>query len=67
MYGARSQKWNSINKLVYQVLQKGEIKRQGTGDERREYIHVKDAAKLSTVILHRQDKNKNLQITDNKR
>ena len=65
LYGPRSQKWNSINKLVYQVLQKGEIKRQGTGNERREYIHVKDAAKLSTLILHRQYKNKTLTITGN--
>ncbi len=63
LYGPRSQKWNSINKLVNQVLQKGEIKRQGTGDERREYIHVKDAAQLSTFILDKKYKNKTLTIT----
>lgn len=65
LYGPRSQKWNSINKLVNQVLQKGEIKRQGTGDERREYIHVKDAAQLSTLILNKKYKNKTLTITGN--
>ncbi len=65
LYGPRAQKWNSINKLILQAIKKGEIRKPGTGDERREYIHVKDAAELSVKVLDNKYKNKTLTITGN--
>ncbi len=65
LYGPRAQTWNSINKLITQAIKKGKIEKHGTGEERREYIHVKDAAKISADILDNKYKNKTLTITGN--
>ena len=38
---------------------------QGTGSERREYIHVKDAARLSVDVLDKKHKNQAITVTGN--
>tara|TARA_B100001057_G_C22849019_1_gene950204 strand:+ start:1900 stop:2772 length:873 start_codon:yes stop_codon:yes gene_type:complete len=61
LYGPRSQNWNTIKRYATQILEENKIDYMGTGRERREYIHVIDAAKLSVDILD--NKYKNLPIT----
>ena len=63
LYGPRAQVWNSLNKYVYQALNKGKIEYIGTGEEIREYIHVKDAARLSVDMIDTKYQNKSINIT----
>jgi len=63
LYGPRSQSWNGLYKYVEEIVRDGHIKYSGTGDERREYIHVQDAAKLSSDILNKKYINKSVTIT----
>ena len=51
LYGPRAQEWNGLKTFVVQGVRDGRIVYPGTGEERREYIHVRDAAKLSVDIL----------------
>ena len=44
-------------------MQDGKITYPGTGDEMREYINVRDAARLSVDILSSEYKNKHIVIT----
>lgn len=64
LYGpARSNHLSSINKFISQALKERKISYPGTGEEVREYIHIKDAAKLSVQILEPQYQNKHILIT----
>tara|TARA_B100001250_G_scaffold103200_1_gene86991 strand:- start:8661 stop:9536 length:876 start_codon:yes stop_codon:yes gene_type:complete len=65
LYGPRSQNWNGIKGFARQVVNHGAIEYLGNGSEIREYIHVKDAAKLSVKALHDDYKNKAITITGN--
>ena len=51
LYGPRADERNSIYRYLYQALKDGKITVPGTGEEYREYIHVRDAARLSLEIL----------------
>ena len=53
VYGERAQSWNGISKFIEQISKQGKVTYQGSGREVREYIHVKDAAKL-TINAHKQ-------------
>ena len=63
LYGPRSQDWNGLRRYVSQVIQEGKLDYRGTGKERREYIHVHDAARLSVDILDEIHKNKAITVT----
>ena len=63
LYGPRAQNWNSLRGYIHQILTKGHIDYSGTGKERREYIHVVDAAKLSIDILDEKYINKAITLT----
>tara|TARA_B100001013_G_C24589443_1_gene434147 strand:- start:315 stop:1187 length:873 start_codon:yes stop_codon:yes gene_type:complete len=63
LYGPRAQEWNGLRGYVEQVVKKGSVKYRGTGEERREYIHVVDAAKLSVDILKKKYTNKAITVT----
>ena len=65
LYGPRSQNWNGIKGFARQVVNHGAIEYLGNGSEIREYIHVKDAAKLSVKALHDGYENKAITITGN--
>jgi len=65
LYGPRSQSWNGLHRYVEQVVQEGRLDYIGTGKERREYIHVKDAARLSVDIIDNSYKNRAVTITGN--
>jgi UDP-glucose 4-epimerase len=63
LYGPGAQDWNSISKFVKSIILKKKIVFDGSGEEIREYIHVKDAAKLSVDILDKIYKNRCLTLT----
>jgi len=63
LYGPRAQDWNSLNKYVYEAINHEEINYIGDGNEIREYIHVKDAARLSSKAIEKEYDNKSINIT----
>ena len=63
LYGPRAQSWNGLRKYISQVVKTGCLEYFGTGDERREYIHVKDAARLSVDVLDDRHRNKAITVT----
>jgi UDP-glucose 4-epimerase len=63
LYGPRAQAWNGLKRYVTQAVKEGRISYRGSGEERREYIHVKDAARLSLVILAPEYANQCLTLT----
>ena len=63
LYGTRANKENGIRCFLYQGLTANKIIYPGTGDEVREYINVKDAARLSVDTLVSEYKNKHIVIT----
>ena len=65
LYGPRANDFNAIRSFLIHAIKEKKIIRHGDGEELREYIHVKDAARLSVVALHEKHKNKHLIITGN--
>ncbi len=65
LYGSRANEFNGIKNFLMQAIKNKKIIRQGNGEEIREYIHAKDAARLSVKALHKKYKNKHLIITGN--
>jgi UDP-glucose 4-epimerase len=63
LYGPRADACNSVYRYLRQALTTGRIETSGTGDERREYIHVRDAARLSVEILSSEHANTHITIT----
>jgi len=63
LYGPRAGEGNSIRRYLRQAVEEGRIDCNGTGEELREYINVKDAAKLSVDILAEEYANKHLIIS----
>ena len=65
LYGERAQEWNGLRGYVQQVIENGSLQYKGTGKEKREYIHVIDAANLSVDILNKKYINKAITVTGN--
>jgi len=63
LYGPRSQEWNGPRNWVTQAIRDKRIDYRGTGAERREYIHVHDAAELSVKVLDQRYANSAVTIT----
>jgi UDP-glucose 4-epimerase len=63
LYGPRAQEWNGLKRYVTQAVREGRIVYRGTGEERREYVHVKDAARLSVEALAPEHANQCLTLT----
>jgi UDP-glucose 4-epimerase len=63
LYGDRADVHNSIYKIIKQALSENKITYHGTGEEIREFIHVKDAAKGSVQILEPQYENQHIILT----
>jgi UDP-glucose 4-epimerase len=63
LYGPRAQAWNGLRRYVKQVVVEGRLDYEGTGHERREYIHVRDAARLSVDVLDEQHRNQAITVT----
>ena len=65
LYGPRANDFNAIRSFLINAIKEKKIIRRGDGEELREYIHVKDAARLSVVALEEKHRNKHLIITGN--
>ena len=63
LYGPRAQQWNGLRRYVEQVVREGRLDYPGTGQERRGYVHVRDAARLSVDVLNEQHRNQAVTIT----
>jgi len=63
LYGPRAQSWNGLKGFVSQIVKEGKLNYFGSGKERREYIHVLDAARLSVNILDDAHKNSAITVT----
>jgi len=63
LYGPRAQEWNGITRIVKDMMCNSSIKFGGTGDERREYIHVQDAARMSVDVLDEKYNKKAVTLT----
>ena len=63
LYGTRANDSNGIRRLLLQGFKGEKITYPGTGDEVREYIHVKDAARLTVEVLSPEYKNRHIVIT----
>ena len=63
IYGPRADDHNSIRRYLRQALRERKITLNGTGEEVREYVHVKDAARSSVHILSDEYKNEHVVIT----
>ena len=63
LYGPRADRNNGLLCMLQAAYLSGEIQYMGTGEETREYIHVKDAAELSVKILEENFCNKHIVLT----
>lgn len=67
LYGTRATEKNSIHRIIKQALFDKKIVYYGTGEEIREFIHVKDVAKICTQILSPEYENKHYMLTGNEK
>jgi UDP-glucose 4-epimerase len=65
LYGRRANHFNYIYKVIQQAVEEGRIVRKGNGEEIRDYIHVKDAARCSVDILSEEFRNQHVILTGN--
>ena len=65
LYGPRTDGGNFIYSIIRQALTENKISRHGDGEEIREYIHVRDAAKGSVEILDDEFVNQHVILTGN--
>ena len=63
LYGPRSQSWNGLNRYITEIIETGRIEYKGNGQERREYIHIVDAARMTARAIDPKFDNKSLLIT----
>ena len=63
LYGPRAQDWNGLQRYISQIVNNGSIIYNGSGTEKREYIHAYDAARISVDILSNEYLNKAVTIT----
>jgi UDP-glucose 4-epimerase len=63
VYGPRADLHNSVRRYLGQALRDRRIVAVGTGDEIREYVHVKDAARSSVQVLADEFRNERIVLT----
>lgn len=63
LYGPRADERNSIYRYLREALEDGCVSCSGNGEEMREYIDVRDAARLSVKILDEAYKNQHVIIS----
>lgn len=67
LYGTRTDQTNGVYRLLKQFMTENSVHYHGGKEDKREYIHVEDAAKLSVQALDQNFKNKHLTLTGNDR
>ncbi|MFQ5525878.1 MAG: NAD-dependent epimerase/dehydratase family protein [Thermoanaerobaculia bacterium] len=63
LYGPRSDSSNGVFRLLEEAFRTGRVVHHGTPDDTREYIHVRDAARLSVEALASEFENRHLTIS----
>jgi UDP-glucose 4-epimerase len=63
VYGPRADDYNSVRRYLKQALRERRIAVDSTGDEMREYVHIRDAAQLSVKVLGEEFRNEHLVLT----
>ncbi len=63
LYGERADRRNWVHRILHQALTEGRIVRYGDGEEIREYIHVRDAARYSVAVLAPEYENQHVLIS----
>lgn len=63
LWGPRSNNTNAIYDYLFQAAKNDKIDVSGSGDEIREYIHVKDAAEIAVNLLDEQQKSQTYILT----
>ena len=63
LYGPRADARNSIHRYLKQAMEQRRIRCDGDGEEVREYIHVRDAARLTVDILKETYRNRHIIIS----
>ena len=63
LYDPRAQEWNGLKKYISEIIKNKQIDFSGNGEEKREYIHVKDAAIMTASLLESDEKNIAVNIT----
>lgn len=63
VYGPRADRHNSVRRYLKQALREQRIVASGSGEEIREYVHVKDAAQSSVHVLDDQFRNERVVLT----
>lgn len=63
LYGERADGRNWVRSILLQALKEGYIVRYGDGEEIREYIHVRDAARYSVAALDPEYENQSVVIS----
>jgi UDP-glucose 4-epimerase len=67
LYGTRTNESNGVYRLLGKVMNDEEILYHGSEDDKREYIHVQDAARLSVQAMEERYRDKHLTLTGNDR
>jgi UDP-glucose 4-epimerase len=67
LYGTRTDESNGVYRLLKQFMTEDSVHYHGGKEDKREYIHVEDAARLSVQALEDNYKNKHLTLTGNDR
>ena len=63
LYGPRSDDSNAVHGMIKSAMEKSEVIYEGTGEELREYIHVKDGALAAVDVLNEEFKNEIIHLT----
>ena len=63
VYGVGSSQSNRIYRFVEEAKRTGKINFGGSGDEVREFIHVKDAARLTIIAIEEHEPNNSFMLT----
>jgi UDP-glucose 4-epimerase len=63
LYGPRADERNGIYRLLKQAAVEGRIEHAGSPEDKREYVHVRDAAELSADALDEKFANSHITIT----
>lgn len=63
LYGRRADERNAIHRMINEALATGQIRFSGPREAIREYIHARDAARLSVDILTPEFANRHLVLT----
>jgi UDP-glucose 4-epimerase len=67
LYGTRTDETNGVYRLLKQFMTEETLNYDGSKEDKREYIHVEDAARLSVQALETHYANKHLTLTGNDR